>query len=132
MTWEQALLTLCSVSVPVLGWATFTRGRKADEVLDVAANVKATFEAQVGINTALTADLGRVRMSLRECEEHHHVTHQSLTEAHELADAQAREIARLKATVDEHEQTIARHELTINQLRAGTAADRRGPDDRTT
>lgn len=130
MTWEQALLAVCAVATSLLGWVTLQRGRKADEVLDVAANVKSTFEAQVEINDGLREDVTRLRAAHQVCEEATNQLRRALADSHLREDEQAREVAHLKATVDEHEHTIGRHEQTINQLRAGTAADRRegGPD----
>ena len=125
MTWEQ-VLALASVSVTgVLGWLTYRRGSRADDVLDVAANVKTTFEAQAEFNTALREENDRTRLALAACERSHVEDRAAIAAAQVVMDAQVREIARLKATVDEHEETITRHELTINQLRSGTAADRR-------
>ena len=125
MTWEQGL-ALASVAVTAfLGWLTYKRGSHADDVLDVAANVKTTFEAQAEFNVALREENKKIRLDLIACEEGHVEDRRAFAAAQAVIDDQAREIARLKATVDEHEMTIARHELTINQLRAGTQADRR-------
>ena len=125
MNWQEGLLIACAVSTAVLGWVTKVRSGKADAVLDVAANVKTTFEAQTEINEGLRADVARLRASLIDCDDAHVEDRRAIALAQEVVDAQAREIARLKATVDEHEETIARHERTINELRPGTSADRR-------
>lgn len=125
MSWEQVVLALCAAATALLGWVTFRRGRKADEVLDVAANVKSTFDAQVEINDGLRADVHRLRLAHKECEDATNDLRRALADAHLREDEQVRELARQKAQLGEHEQTIARHELTINQLRAGTQADRR-------
>lgn len=125
MTWEQGL-ALASVAVTgLLGWVTYRRGARADDVINVAANVKTTFDAQVEITEALQREVARHRQSLADCEGHTEAMRRASAAAQLVIDRQEREIARLKAVVDEHEQTIARHELTINQLRAGTQADRR-------
>lgn len=125
MSWEQALIAACAISTALLGWVTYKRGSKADEVLDVAANVKSTFEAQVEINDGLRADVARLRAAHNTCEEATNQLRRAIADGHLREDEQVREIARLKAQVGEHEETIGRHELTINQLRAGTPADRR-------
>lgn len=125
MTWEQGLLALCAVSTAILGWVTYRRGSKTDEVLDVAANVQSTFDTQVEITDGLRADVARLRAAHLACEQATDALRHELAESHLREDEQAREVHRLKATVGEHEETIARHEQTINQLRAGTPADRR-------
>lgn len=129
MAWEQVLIALGAIGAPgtiILGVIVYRQGRKADEVLDVAANVKSTFDAQAEINEERRLDVIRLREAHRECEDATNDLRRALAEAHLRKDEQAREIAHLKAVVNEHEQTIARHERTINQLRAGTQADRRG------
>lgn len=125
MTWQPWLLVACSIATALLGWVTYKRGRRTDDVLNVAANIQSTYETQSDIIGGLRDEVGRLRSAHRTCEEATDTLRHALAESHLLVDKQAREVARLKATVDEHEQTIARHEQTINQLRAGTPADRR-------
>lgn len=125
VTWQPWLLLACSISIAVLGWVTYKRGRKNDSVLDVAANIQSTYEAQKEINEERRQDIARLRAAHQQCEEATDALRRSNAELYLQRDDQAREIARLKAVVDEHEQTIARHEATINQLRSGTPADRR-------
>jgi hypothetical protein len=116
MSWEQALLAACAVSTALLGWVTYKRGSRADDVLDVAANVKSTFEAQVEINDSLRQDVVRLRAAHQTCEDATNDLRRSLADAHLREDEQVREVARLKAIVNEHEVTIARHETTINNM----------------
>lgn len=125
MTWQTATSLLSVLATIILGGAAYLRSKRADDVLDVAANVKTTFEAQTEINEGLRLDVARLRGALVDCEDAHVEDRRAISLAQDVVDAQAREIARLKVTVNEHEETIARHELTINQLRAGTSADRR-------
>lgn len=125
MTWQTATSLASVIATVVLGGLAYKRSRRADDVLDVAANVKTTFEAQAEINEGLRADVVRLRGAHQQCEEATNDLRRALAGSHLARDEQAREIARLKATVNEHEETIARHELTINQLRSGTPADRR-------
>lgn len=91
----------------------------------MSANIQSTYETQTEIIDGLRDDISRLRVEHKECEDATNLLRRSLAESDLLADERAREIARLKATVGEHEQTISRHEATINQLRAGTPADRR-------
>lgn len=125
MTWQPWLLVVCSIATALLGWITYKRGRRQDSVLNVAANIQSTFEAQAEINEERRKEIGRLRASHQICEKATDDLRRSLAEAHTERDGQTREVARLKAMVDEHERTITRHEGTINQLRAGSPADRR-------
>lgn len=120
MTWEQILSLLAIAITGTLGWLSYRRSRRSDEVLDVAANIKHTFDAQAEINQALREDVTRLRGLHQLCEEATNDLRRSLANSHLVVDAQTREIAQLKATVAEHELTISRHERTINELRVQT------------
>lgn len=120
MTWEQLLSLLAVAVTGILGWLTYRRSRRSDEVLDVAANIKTTFDAQAEINHGLREDVKRLREAHQLCEEATNDLRRSLANSHLIIDAQTRETAQLKATVAEHELTISRHERTINELRVQT------------
>ncbi len=124
MTWQPWLLAACSVSVAVLGWVTYKRGRRNDASLNVAANIQATYEAQAGFIDDLREDVVRLRVAHQLCEEATNDLRRSNADLHLERDAQGREIARLKAIVNEHEQTIARHESTINNMLKAARRDR--------
>ncbi len=136
MPWELVVLTVGMVSTAALGWVTFRYSQRNDaqaaeakresaEALNMAANIQSTYDILNGITDGLRSDVTRLRAAHAQCEEATNSLRRSLAESYLERDKLAREVARQKATTDEHEVTIARHELTINQLRAGTQADRR-------
>ncbi len=118
MSWQPILLVACSVAVAYIGALTYLRSRRSDKVLNVAANIQATYEAQRAVTDGLRADVTRLREANERCDEATNHLRRSLSNAHLVVDAQSREMAQLKATVAEHELTISRHERTINELRA--------------
>lgn len=128
MTWVQVVLVLGPLSAAVMAYLavlTFRQTRKVDAALGTAEAMKATYEGQKQFNDTLLEQNAKIRVDLEACEDGHVEDRAAIAAAQLVIDAQVREIARLKATVNEHEETITRHELTINQLRAGTPADRR-------
>jgi chromosome segregation ATPase len=127
-----AILAVGTLSSVVLAWLAWDRSKKGDKALGIAANIQSTFKAQQAtskvqsdINDDLRQDVTRLRSAHRECEEATNDLRRALAESHLREDELTREVARQKAQLGEHEETIGRHETTINQLRAGTAADRR-------
>lgn len=118
MTWQPWLLVACSIATALLGWVTYKRGRHNDDVLNVAANIQATYDAQKEINEDRRKEIVQLRIDHRLCEEATDSLRSDLAESLLERDKLVREHARLKAMVNEHEQTIARHEHTINELKA--------------
>jgi len=124
MSWEQPVLALCSVSVALIGWVTYKRGSNTDTKLNIAANMQATYESQAGFIDDLREDVVRLRAAHQACEDATNDLRRSLADSHLREDEQHREVARLKAIVNEHEVTIARHETTINNMVKAARGDR--------
>lgn len=118
MTWQPWLLVASAIATAVLGWITYKRGRRNDDVLDVAANIQSTFDAQAKINEERREEIVRLHAAHQRCEEATNALRRANAELHLERDKQDREIARLKSIVNEHEQAIASHERTINMLKA--------------
>ena len=116
MTWQPWLLAAAPIATAVLGWITLRQSRRSDKQLNVNANIQTLYEAQAGFIDDLRADVVRLRASNEQCEEATNFLRRSLADSHLERDAQSREAARLKAVVNEHEESIARHEATINAM----------------
>lgn len=119
MTWQPWLLVACSIATALLAWVTYKRGRRNDEVLNVAANIQSTYDAQKEVNEERRLEIAQLRAAHQQCVDDTNDLRRDLAASHLKRDEQTREIARLKATVDEHEHTIAKHERRINELQAG-------------
>ncbi len=128
MSWVQVVLVLGPTSAAVMAYLavlTFRQTRKVDAALGTADAMKATYAGQREFNNTLLEQNAKIRIDLEACEDGHVEDRAAIAAAQLVIDSQVREIAHLKANVNDLEQDVARHELTINQLRAGTPADRR-------
>jgi len=116
MGWEQFVALLSVLITGGIGLLTYLRGRRSDEALNVATNIKTTFEAQGQLIDALQEDIATQRGWLHACEESCRECRRELEERTRLFHDLERQFANLKTLAFEQEQTIARHERTLNAV----------------
>lgn len=116
MEWEQATALTSALITGAIGLLTYLRGRRSDEALNVATNIKTTFDAQAQLIDALQEEIATQRGWLHACEESCRECRRQLEERTRLFHALEREFANLKALAFEQEQTIARHERTLTSI----------------
>jgi chromosome segregation ATPase len=114
MSWEQVTALLSVLVTATIGLLTYFRGRRSDEALSSATNVKSAFEAQADLIDALQEDIRTQREWLHACEETCRHTRMQLDERTRLFNAQELEIANLKSVIYDHEQEISRLRRTVD------------------
>lgn len=109
---EQILAGGSVAITATIGLLTYLRGRHVDRTLDVSANVQAAFDAQATHIEALQEDIATQRSWLHDCEQACRELRRKVAEL----DRVERELANLKVVCFDQEQTIARHERTLNAV----------------
>jgi len=131
MGWQEVASLGSVVVALLLGLLTYTRGAKSDQALDIATNVKTTFEAQQALVNDLQEELVRNRNLAHDCEKSCIDLRRKLAQSLRLVSEQEAEISKLKSVVSEHEATIAKHEKTINSMSRRTdQKPRQGEEER--
>lgn len=113
---EQILAGGSVAITATIGLLTFLRGRRADNVLNVAGNIQTTFDATHQHIEELLEDIATQRQWLHACEETCRDLRKQLADRERTFREVEAQLANLKTLAFEQEQTIARHERTLNAV----------------
>lgn len=116
MQWEGLAAVASVLATGGLGVLTYFRGRRSDNQLHIATNIQTTYAAQQSHINELQEDLKTVRGWLSQCEESCRDCRKRIDMRDRMINEQEIQISNLKGVIFEHEQTIARHQRTLDAM----------------